>query len=445
MSESGGDRPDVSKAFWATDPLGFGRVEPAGSKKLAGYDPGSPPGTPGEIPTGTDHNWLFGFWADILQWLDGAHVREFEDLGEAIAAVTTGGQLFRIGQPSTGNRAFGAQVYSLTPTAFTALADACSDGGQVYYLDNAGAGLFAANPDDGSQVWLATPSNVTPLAVAADGRAVYLSGSVTSPGLVVLDRDTGLESARGGGEYAYQCMASNGSILIGGEPSSNTGKVFLYDVATSPPFEDPVGINHNAQVNAVEIDERYFYFGGNPGLFDLNCYDFTKTVVWQNNLTAITAASPTIRSIKSDGSLLYVGTDRVGLTAGGFANFFVLSCETGSLYYYRDIQTGAGTDNITHLAIDGEYIYATLDGATGHVVVFRVAAGGNNFHIIEQYATSIIVGYDADGIGLICTGGSGTAERNYYQTHPVTFERVGFTSPVRRPFQKLALPIRRMP
>ena len=439
MSETGGDRPDVSKAFWATQasPPGFGRIEPAGAKKLAGYDPGNPPVTPGEIPTGTDHNWLFGFWTDILQWLDGSHTREFSDIAEAIAA-TAAPQLIRVGEPGAGNRAIGEQVYSRVPAGFTQINDAASDGERAYYLD-AGGDIEAVTVDDGVQVWQVTPGNVTDLALACAGNFIYLGGVLAVPGIVSLNRDTGAATAPDGAstQYAFHDLATNGVWIVGGGPSSAQTFAFLYDAAFSPPIEVLPGINHGAAVEAVAIDAVNFYFGGTRSAgVDVRAHDLvTRAQVWAVAIKV--GLAPVINSIATDGELVYVGTDRVA-SGAGFANLFILQATDGTVIATADVQVG-GTVDVVQVSVDQGTIYASIGTPDFGVVALRL--GGPVIYQVA-YIGTLRTCFDADGVGIIAEGGGTSVERYFVMDRPVTFQRALSTDPNRRPFHKLAIPLR---
>ena len=433
MSETGGTKPDVAGNRWATTAPPNPISEPLGAKKDVGF-------ATDEIPTEAEVNWLLWINGLIDNWLTAAHVREFGDIGEAIPEVL-GSTVFRVGQPPGGNRAIGAQVYSLTPTGFTVLSDVASDGERVYYIDSAGAGVFAANPDDGSEDWFEIPSDYSGLAIAAEGRAVYIGASVADPGLITLNRLTGIEVARGGAQYGHRHLASNGTTLVAGGTTTNLTKVYLYSVISVPAVEDAVPIDHLDDVNAVAIDANNFYFGGDGGTsaWDVNAFGIaSKTAVWQILLPAIGSAI-NVNSIKVDGDLVYVGTNRQDTGGGVMKNLFVLQVTDGALVASADVQVGASTVDVIEVFVDHWNVYASL--GTPQFGVMSLRLNGSSLYQ-AAYVGGIKTGYDADGVGIVGESGGTAAERYYMQAQPVTFERVAHTDLNRRPFYKLAIPMR---
>lgn len=432
MGETGGTRPDASKAVWC-DGSGFPRTEPAGSKKLAGYNPGSAPSTPGEVPSATDHNWLFGFWADILRYLDASHIREFEDVGEAITD-TTAPELFRVKYQGSDIRVDGLQVYSAVPAGFTQLDDAATDGEYAFYLDNSGL-VQAVNPDDGTQQWLLTPTNAAPGAIATDGEYFYLAS--TAGGIIVGDRSDGSVVVTGTGTPTFSdAMACNGDWCC----IASLNNIYYYNTAIFPPNET-ASTSHGNPIAACALDDEKVYFGGFQGTssIDVRAHVLsTRAQAWA--ITLPTSSAALVRAIETDGDLVYVGTTRVGLTAGGNANLFVLSAYDGSVVHTMDVQTSGTTDNITHIALDGDKLYLTLDGTAASVCAVRLSPYSA---IVNDYS-SVVIGYDADGIGLIASDGpiGAAAQRYYTQSLPRDFARVNGTDGRRSPFHKLAIPLR---
>ncbi len=434
MNETGGSRPDIDALEWARGPGAFPITEPGSGQKDAGYDPGPP----GEIPTAENWNWFLNQMMNSLRWLDASHEREFSDLGIA-CGDTSPADVFRVGQPSAGNRALGLLVYTYTPTGFTLITDAASDGENVYYLNTAGR-VAAVNPDDGTELWNPGVTSPTGGAIAADGRDVYICGDAVLPGLLRLNRDTGAIVDRTGTPQAASAIAANGQFVVMADGALLPNNLYYYTVATVPSVETGF-TSHGNPVSSCAVDEASVYWGGiQGGGIDVRCNDLaTRSAVWTSVLDP-GGLAPIIQAIETDGSYVYVGTQRKALLAGGFANLFVLDAAAGQLIGADDIQVGGGTDNITNIALDGKYVHCTLDGATGGVLTI----GGNpgSFYLERDLSSLVAIAFDADGIGLIASDGTAAAERYYYQEHPVRFQRAGFGDVNRRPFHKLAIPIR---
>jgi hypothetical protein len=431
MSETGGSKPAVADNRWATTAPPNPITEPLGAKKDVGY-------ATNEIPTAAEWNWLLWINGIVDNWMSAAHIREFEDISEAVAA-TSPADVFRVGQPAAGNRPLGTQVYSLVPTGFTGVNDAASDGERAYYID-ATAGVYAANVDTGAQVWAQTYVASTPNAIAADGRAVYIAGDAAVPGLKQINRDTGVNfgSTVGGTPQSAADIAANGSYacIVGGGGYLND--LFYYDVTLTPNQETGTSA-HGNPLNACALDESKVYWGGIQG----GGVDVRANIL-SSRASAWTAvldpgSAPIVRCIETDGSLVYVGTSRFALVAGGNANFFVLSAETGALVASYDVQA-FGTDDVDRIAIDGKNIFCTLQ--TGTTPVYVVGFTLEPLPHVFGIYTNIIEAFEADGVGLVSANSTTSVERHYMQTHPVTFERVLGTDVNRHPFHKLAIPIR---
>ena len=429
MAEKGGTKPAVSDNRWATTAPPHPITEPLGAKKDTGY-------ATNEIPSAAHWNWLLWINGIVDNWLSAAHVREFADIGEAIAAVPTASDVFRIGQPSAGNRLLGDQVYSLIPAGFTVITDAASDGQQVYYL-NTSTAIYACNPDTGAQIWAVTPANVTNGAIAADGRSVYVAGAAGFTGLVIIDRATGAILGRAGTPAGAADIAANGdfAVLCGGGPAVNN--IYYYGVQTSTPVETGL-TNHGNQLYACAVDDAATYFGGvRSGGVDVRAHDLaTRAQIWAVAIKV--GLAPVINSIATDGELVYVATARV-VSGAGFANLFVLQATDGAVIATADVQVGASTVDAVQVSVDHRTIYVSLGTPQFGVMAMRL---GSPVMHEAGYIGGLRTAFDCDGVGLIAESGQDTAERYFTMDRPMSFERVGHGDPHRRPFHKLAIPIR---
>lgn len=428
MSETGGTKPAVADNRWSTTAPPHTITEPVGAKKDVGYDTN-------EIPTSPHWNWMLQINGLIDNWITAAHIREFEDIAEAIAA-TTPADVFRVGEPAAGNRAPGLQVYSLVPAGFTTITDARSDGERAYYLQTTGS-IYAADPADGSQIWAVSPVNISGAALAADGRRVYVSGDVGLPGLVHINRATGAIDGRAGTMFDAADIAANGvyAVQCGGSPSAND--LYYYTVATAVPVE--IGSTaHGNPLGACAVDDSAVYFGGiRSGGIDVRAHDLaTRAQIWAVSIKV--GPSPLVTSIATDGELVYVGTVRVA-SGTGFANLFILQATDGAVIATIDVQVGAGTVDVLQVSVDHGTIYASLGAPQFGVVALRLGSP-----VIRQvaYFGALRTGFDADGVGIIAETGTNSAERYFVMDRPVTLQRVGPTDPNRRPFHKLAIPMR---
>jgi hypothetical protein len=414
---------------WADGGGAFPKTEASEAKKDVGYDTN-------EIPPSQEWNWWRNFEGQLMAWLDGAHVRAFDDIAEAITA-TSAADVFRVVNPTAGNRWFGLSAFSVTPTGFTAVTDGATDGEQAYFIDTASI-IVALNPATGAEIWNKSPANTASGAIAADGRRVYVCGNGSAPGIKNVNRVTGLVdgSTVGGTPTSAGAIAANGTYAVIGSSGGALNNIYYYDITAATPVETGTSA-HGNPVGAVAVDASYVYWGGaRGGGFDLESNVLsTRTSNWQ--VTFATTGSTIISDIVTDGDLVFCGGTRVALTAGGNANLFIRDALTGAEVLNADVQIG-GTDPLTDLAWDGKTLWCKIGGATNRTVAVRFSPAP---YVVWQSTTGWVV-YDADGVGFISDDGAGKAQRFFNMTAPVTLQRTLGTDNNRQPFHKLAIPVR---
>jgi outer membrane protein assembly factor BamB len=437
MSETGGDRPDVDSLYWATDPGGFGRTEPGGSHKLAGYDPGNPPATPGEVPDALNHNWLFGFAADVVRWLDATHVREFEFLREAITATSTP-EVFRIGQPAGGQHEPGDDVFAaFTPAAITGtINEAVTDGERIYLLDS-NRNLVAINPEDGATLWsVVIQTTVDFGALATTGSYLYLSGIGATPGLVEVDPTTGLEAQRAGALNAAVLIVANGdhAAAIDGAAAN----VIVYSGLGGTLVEDgTIAMGGNYQAIDLAMDRKHLYviaYDVVATTSQIRAYDnTTRALLWAYSTPSSPAAGNFSNSLDTDGEFIYVANKvATHSVSGNQYNAFVLDRSGNEVSHTRV----GGLNDLHNVTTDGRIVFFE-DVDTGDAIA--TAASGQSLGYLWNQGD--MVPTECDGVASIGIDSSNQIARRRSADQPVMFQRVNGSDPARRPFHNLAIPI----
>jgi hypothetical protein len=380
---------------------------------------------------------------ELADWLKTVSPREFTTLSEAIAAVTLG-DVFRVsgGDPL---KYLGEVDWSVQGgNGANIIRDVVCDGERVYYsqFDGTRDEVFAADPEDGSDAWVSPitpPSVATQLAIAADGLYVYtLRTTATGVGATAWAYDpsdgSSVRGLFGGYTGNAQAIDANGvhCVIISNSSVDIQSSVVATGAVAGSTW------TRGAAANAIAAGRNRLFVGGTRSGTDVEARDITdpSTGIW--GITLPTTGAPTVNAIATDGERVYVGTDRIALSAGGNANLFVLNANpptsVGVLLYAADI-VGAASD-IDRLSVDDRYV---------------VAFDSNNRSYFIDKRRGDYLGVALTTIHLFCADGVSYYGRDenapfddlvrYYRGGVTrTFQRVDGDDPGRYPFFNLAIP-----
>lgn len=424
MSEIPSAQPDSDEIRWNTGPSDEPKTEPNASKKNVGY-------TLNEVPPRVQWNWLLNKIYLLIVHLLGRTPREFETLSEAEAAASDLDTvrvrpIDSIGFP---NRELD-DVFPADKTAGGAPESMCTDCKAIYYTHGTLA-LRAMDPETGTELWADTTRTAITTVVTCDGYRVYVGRvfDVTDPEVEAFDPVTGLTKGTANFTGDVDDLAANGEKLS----AARDNDIEIFTVLASS--LSSVGVApHGAPVNATAIDDTYGYLGGNQsGGIDLRAARLTTAaIIWSVQFPTTGAA--VVRAMIADGNFVYVGTDRIVLTAGGNANIFVYS-RLGVASWTADL--GAGI-NVTRVRVDDVYLYA-YDGSNDDTYVLDKRTGV----VLFQLGTATDRMFDVDGISAIVTDGTTNWNRRLTRGGTRSFMKGIARDPSRRPYHKLLLPLER--
>jgi hypothetical protein len=438
---------DIANTNWNSDGTTYPSVDPGGAKRATGFKPiNVPPGSgDGEIITANDQNYLHGLAMQLHNWVKQFIPREWEELSEGIANATATRQLLRVVPPSGGIRSRGVQLYS-TPSVATGVGlprDIVTDGLRTFYFGGTGDRyIVAVSPVDGQDgagggvpLWEINPHGVaTVMGIGCDGAYLFYSMSATVTGLQRVDADTGGNLASAGTKVGHFQIRSNGINAVG---IKTGGVVDSWDIA---PMTDNWTNTPTTALWGIAIDEDNTYVGGVRNTNDIWAYtNASGSSAWSVQLDP---TSRQVAGIAADGDFVYVVTDRVALSAGGFGCLFCLERTTGAVLWVKDL----GVD-ITHVAVDDEYIFA-LDNSADNLYIIRKGQVGpalGSPGIVKvvsnmgAYATTTI---SVDGTSVWTHDAATPANIKRISTGgpSKTFMRVVGGDPRRRPTHTLAIP-----
>jgi hypothetical protein len=432
MSETGGTKPDVAGNRWATTAPPNPITEPLGAKKDVGY-------ALNEKPSSAHFNWLLWINGIVDNWLDAAHIREFSDLNEAIAATVTP-QLFRIGQPAAGNYLPKVDVFTpATPASISGnIQDVKTDGEQIYVYDDA-RNLVAINPETGAEIWNVTFGATVNISskIAAPGDFIYIGGAGGSPGLVEVNRATGAEVQRAGaGLIGNNGIVSNGvyAVGIGSTPST----IYFYSGLGATLAEDgSVALGGNYQATSAAIDRNRVYILAYDVIAQtsqIRAYDLAgRSLLWTFNNPVGIAAKQNL-DIATDGEFVYaanvLGTHS---TSGNLFNALVIDRHGFEMNHTRI----GGFSDLDRVETDGRLCYFGED-STGTTRV----ASTRGLSLGYLWGQGDVRTTDVDGVSACGYDSTNKLVRRRSADQAVTFQRVDGDDANRRPLHNLAIPPR---
>jgi hypothetical protein len=405
----------------------------------AGFKPKDYPsaGPGGVIPAET-HNFLWRVGMQMISWTRDFIPREWADVAEGIAE-TTASQLFRVYPPAAGMYARNQPVFNVagTATGGGTVSGLCTDGEQIYYINGTGAQyIVGADPADGSENWQINPHTLVITSVCTDGGFVYYTSDLGAAGLRRLTR-AGAVSGNGGLERSCNALAANGEYCIGIDGAvGGAGTFTIWSGIQGTITED--GTYNTTSANLVDcaIDGDFSYVTGTrAGGFDVWCNILaTRALSW--TATMPTAVPVTTTGIATDGDYIYLSAQRVALTAGGFANLFILDKADGTLLFTLDVDSG-NTVDIDFISVDDRYLYCVDDSAVCHVLRLRSAFLGVVAQVPDVFGKPA-----CDGVSAVFRDFTTSAnfQRNWMGGPTKTFMRCATDDVYRRPFYNRAVP-----
>lgn len=432
MSETGGTKPDVAGNRWGTTAPPNPITEPLGAKKDVGW-------AFGEKPAAAHMNWMLWISGLVDNWIDAAHIREFSDLNEAIAATTTP-QLFRIGQPAAGNYLPKVDVFApVTPASITGnISDVKTDGLRIYIRDDA-SNLVAIDPETGSELWNKTVLAGVSRAMAADGFGIYMATSVVQ-GFRHYDPSDGALLASGIGTIVgAQVIKSNGANAVAVDFAATT--IFFYSGLGGTIVEDgTVAMGGNYVADDLAIDRNRVYVLARDTVANttqVRCYDLaTRGLLWTFNNPTVPAAK-NIASIAADGEFIYLACDASTLSAPAWAagdayNALIID-RNGFFAAFADVGT---LGDLVNVETDGGLCFFVDSAGVTRATSTRGLSLG------YLWGQGDVVTTDVDGVSSCGFDSTNKVVRRRSADQPVTFQRVDGDDANRRPLHNLAIPMR---
>jgi len=431
MSETGGNRPDISELDWNTGPGANPSTPPTVGKKQSGW------AFQDEVP----HDELNYNWQgqrENLGHLLAQTPREFDNLSEALLVsavpLITPGDVIRVRQ-SDPLRAMGDQQWNVLGDAgaltVTALA---TDGARVYY-GQAGGQITAADPETGATLWKVVTQPEQPLVMESDGKFLYVGRQV------------------GGAADFYIYNASTGalvwSVATVAPPSllAVNGQYFAYRQATlgvvriySTPGGAPVLIGDvviPGQLNAYDLamSADWLIYTGLNSTDDrhVRAIDLaTITPVWEVSYPSVNVNILTTGCV-TDGDLVYTTTQAENLHDGTPRSLWAFELQTGRLVWTTDVNGAVDAQNV---AVDDRYVYAT---DTNNDLLVCEKFSGKPIHRQADIYLLAVDGIKLYGSDAVVTGNN---VRAHFRSRPsAEFARVDAGDTQRRPFHNLAVPI----
>lgn len=408
MPERGGSKPNLTNLHWA-DGGAAEVIEPGEGRKTKGHELYK--------PRHEHFNWLQNKFAAGIAWMQGAHVRYFDTLEEAIAA-TEPQEVFGL------VRNTGSQVGSTSYTWGVAgnFADVATDGERLYYA--VGTHVVAVQRDGTTELWT-RDLGATVLCVCADGSNVFAGTVAQVAGeLYQLNRDSGvvLQSREVGANVVD--VASDGVDVA-------FAYNFFVEVREVADLTSLTGVstNHGATVTALCIDQERIVLGGFAGTGGSALRSFIRpgsgsaTNPMTSDWTKLTS---TVRDLVSDGLLLFAGLN-------ASANHLLCIDKTGATVWQKTVSSG---NSIAAVAVDERYVYSADGGALGSLSALDRYTGA----LVMRLGTSGVVAHvavDCDGL-FVAT--SISLYRRSVSRGQELFTRVAPTF-FHSPFPQLAVPL----
>jgi hypothetical protein len=432
MSERGGTQP-TQNVSWARGASPHQVIEPT-AKRDKGWFEGTGNDDADFHPAGYE-NWLDQAHGDYLGHMATIIVREFSDLDEAIAA-TSSPDRFVVHAPTPMVVPWVEKI-TKTPTVSTPVDGLSTDGQYIYYshLDD----LYAIDPEAGTALSGWTPPD-NAYHVAADGLYVYHVEATAAAKATITNRLTGAlvgnlvyhasntkvwNAIRANGYYAaaiYDDDTEDKHLSIWDEVGATPNKIGDFSHGTT-----------GNDLYGLAIDHERAFVGGIRGSGNAD----VRAVALKNavQLWAVTIGDTamTVRSIATDGELVYVGCNATAV-GGASTNLFALDRYTGTLIWKMLVPTFTDT---LHVVVDDRYLYVSGgDSAGQEEVAILLKLNQAVLHEIPGlWAT------DADGVSFVGRDATDTLYRHLRGGVSREFMRANGDDPNRRPWFKLALPI----
>lgn len=421
-----GSYPNWTDYDWAQGPGQHGVTQPAAGMRQVGYDDD-------EIPTNDHWNDILQRLGNALRWLGIVVPREFSTLAEALTPVYDS-YMFRVHAHPGGWRQRGAVVFNTQGTGgANAVVGMATDGQRIYYGQT--DYCYATSPASLTSEWstqLSSGKNV--IDIAADGLNVYVLIETLEPGdeVSLLTPSTGVK--RDGASIttpSCTCLDANGTFLV----VAQTATVHFYN-GLAGTLNNTGTFDNTQTIVRLCIGNRRVYTvaTGGTGYMIVRAVDLvTRTQDWSKDNTLWGAsANFDANWICTDSDRVYMVSDRVALTAGGYANVWCVSAQYGNLLWTADL-TGAAV-NPERCAVDDRVLYVSEE----HEEETWALDKRDGFVLWNTANVSIAA---CDGLSWCGTDFLNNVTRNWRGGPSRHFLRCNGADDERRPFFNLAVPI----
>jgi len=338
----------TSDVTWAEGPSPHGVTEPSAGEKQTGYYEGTG-ADDGEVLDAERLNWHLRETYRYIRWLTTSTVRGFAAVGEGIAA-TTAGQVFRVGLPDGQHRE--ALQSAWQHNAGATISYWCTDASRVYFKKSGTSAIYAVDATTGSSGWSQTHSGVI-TGLGCDGRYVYVGTTTTLPEIRDPSDGSLVATLTGHSVYSASHFASNGAYLA----YACGNDIYIHsDIGNTRAYDGSYA--HGAAVQDVCMDQRNVILVSDPDNAsgdDIAAVSLsTRTAQWTLGLegSGYYAYAANCHCATTDGVVVYVGHDRVALSAGGYGSLDVVSADEGTIL--TTVDTG---HDVCGIWPAGEYIY----------------------------------------------------------------------------------------
>jgi hypothetical protein len=436
MSERPTDQPttDVS---WAEGPSPHQVVEPTG-KRTQGWYEGTGNDDADLHPAGYE-NWLDREHGRHIDHLESITPRQWTTLAEGIAASTYPDR-FVLVPPDAGMLVPWVQQWGGIGQggSTTTIIDMAADGEYLYYVQN--STLYAETPEDGLPLAGFTgPATGT---CATDGLYVY-NNNVGGTYGDIRNRATGAvigSLAYPGTAKIWNEIAANGfhACAVYNDDAENIHLTIWSNVGATPVHvaDKSHGITGGQNVYAVCMDHELCFIGGVQGDSSVDVRAFFLSTGAQSWAMSTAAAAVIVRSLATDGELVYVACDQATIN-GAPTNCFALSRQTGAIVWQYNALFAPAQFNASRVRVDDRFVYISGGAAPNeHTLVMLKHLPG----AIQEDIGGALAGA-ADGASLFVFGNIDTRYRRLRGGASREFMRGDPTDPARRPLHNLAVPI----
>jgi hypothetical protein len=438
MAERAPIPTDADKVSWAEGGGAYPSGDPGAPKRSSGWQPkDNPVPGPGEVIPAEGHNFKWRVSGQMDEWIRDTIVREWRDVWEGIAQTDSAGIVFRVvPAPGTTPGTMYSRLQAAWSTASTAATggnpvEIKTDGEQIYYIaGSANQSLIAASPPAGAEVWESSGIVIQFAALAVDGAAVYaMSTNAAEPGLFVINRTTGAQTANAGTEYACDFADANGVYWCGANGTVG-GAGSLVFFTTAGPSQTGIVVPFLANATDLCLDDSTVFIVGPRNVDDVFAYTLsTRALLWS---VKVDANAFTVNAICTDGDFIYVGTDSAALAAGGNASIFCLNKSNGAVLWTID------HSDVDELAVDDRYLYAVDSSNNLQMIRLRapvpaIVGTATNFGTSIACDGYAVYGNDSFTVTNFRKVWCGGAAKEFMLVHPADTSR--------RPFFNLAVPV----